>query len=79
MGIPLVMTAFVATVVGGMGSLAGAATGSFFLGVATVAMQELLPESLRSSRDAFVYGLVILVLLLRPQGLLAVQALKERV
>lgn len=79
MGVSLVMIAFVATVVGGMGSLVGAAAGGFFLGVATVAMQELLPETLRASRDAFVFGLVILVLLARPQGLVPTRALKERV
>jgi branched-chain amino acid transport system permease protein len=78
MSIQLVMIAFVATVVGGMGSLAGAAVGGYFLGAVGVGMQEFLPEAVRSSRDAFVFGLVILVLLLRPQGLLPTRSLKER-
>jgi branched-chain amino acid transport system permease protein len=79
MGVPLVMIAFVSTVIGGMGSLVGAALGGFFVGVTSVAMQELLPADLRASRDAFVFAMVILVLLLRPQGLIALRSSKDRV
>jgi branched-chain amino acid transport system permease protein len=70
-GLAPVLIAFIATVVGGMGSLTGAALGGFALGVVTVVLQVTLPEELRSSRDAFLFGLVILVLVFRPQGLIS--------
>lgn len=79
MGIPLVLVAFVATVVGGMGSLVGAVLGGFVIGFFTVILQAILPEGLRSARDAFVFGLVILIFVLRPQGLMQVRAMKQRV
>ena len=79
MGIPLVLVAFVATVVGGMGSLVGAVLGGFVIGFFTVVLQAILPEGLRSARDAFVFGLVIFIFVLRPQGLMQVRAMKQRV
>jgi branched-chain amino acid transport system permease protein len=56
MGVPFVLVAFVATVIGGMGSLLGAATGGFLIGFVTVILQAFLPEQLRPARDAFVFG-----------------------
>jgi branched-subunit amino acid ABC-type transport system permease component len=41
-------------------------------------LQALLPEVLRPGRDAFLYGLVIFVLLVRPQGLFARRDSGER-
>ena len=79
MGASLVLVAFVATIVGGMGSLVGAVLGGFALGVLTVALQIALPLDLRPYRDAFVYGAVLLVLLMRPGGFVAVRAAFERV
>ena len=60
MGVPLAIAGFVGTVVGGMGSLPGAVLGGFALGVASTLLQALLPEALQPSRDAFLYGLVII-------------------
>src|SRR6185312_5229554 len=40
------------------------------LGVVTVVLQVALPESLRPYRDAFVYAVVLIVLVVRPQGLI---------
>jgi branched-chain amino acid transport system permease protein len=79
MGIPLVLFAFVATVVGGMGSLAGAVLGGFVVGVASVVFQTALPIELRPNRDVFVYGMVLLILLLRPSGLVKVKSIEEKV
>jgi branched-chain amino acid transport system permease protein len=79
MGVPLAVAGFVGTVIGGIGSLVGAVLGGFFLGVASVLLQALLPESLRPARDAFLYSLVILVLLLRPQGLFVTRGAGERI
>ncbi|HEY1721563.1 MAG TPA: branched-chain amino acid ABC transporter permease [Magnetospirillaceae bacterium] len=79
MGLQLVVIAFVGTVIGGLGSLVGAAAGGFFVGATTVFLQAVLPPDLRQLREAFVYLVVILVLLLRPQGLFPASGLKERV
>jgi branched-chain amino acid transport system permease protein len=79
MGSAPVLVAFVATIIGGMGSLSGAVLGGFFLGVLTVVLQVELPLSLRPYRDAFVYGAVLFVLLVRPGGLVAVKTAFQRV
>jgi branched-chain amino acid transport system permease protein len=79
MGVPLAIAGFVGTVIGGMGSLPGAVLGGFFLGAASMLLQTLLPPELRPARDAFVYGLVIVVLLFRPQGLFVAGDAGERI
>jgi branched-chain amino acid transport system permease protein len=78
MGVPLAIAGFVGTVIGGMGSLVGAVLGGLFLGVASSLLQALLPEVLRPGRDAFLYGLVIFVLVVRPQGLFAGRRVGEK-
>ncbi|MGC4024265.1 MAG: branched-chain amino acid ABC transporter permease [Mesorhizobium sp.] len=79
MGAAIMLMAFIATVIGGLGSLGGAVLAGFLLGAASVVMQMMLPVEARPFRDAFVYGAVILVLLFRPQGLLVARGTKERV
>jgi branched-chain amino acid transport system permease protein len=79
MGSAIMLMAFIATVIGGLGSLGGAVLAGFLLGAASVVMQVVLPIDARPFRDAFVYGAVILVLLFRPQGLLVARGTKERV
>jgi branched-chain amino acid transport system permease protein len=79
MGVLPVIYAFFATVIGGMGSLAGAALGGFIVGFTSQVLQAVLPETLRPFRDAFVFTVVILILLFRPQGLLAPRSGTERV
>jgi branched-chain amino acid transport system permease protein len=79
MGVQLMLFAFIATVVGGMGSLIGAATGGFAVAFASVFLQAYLPDDLRPFRDSFVFGLVVLMLLVRPSGLIPTKALVERV
>lgn len=71
MGVSLVLVGFVGTVIGGLGSVAAAGLGGFVLGVASVSLQATLPVDLRPYRDAFVFGLVIVILLVRPHGLFA--------
>jgi branched-chain amino acid transport system permease protein len=78
MGVNMVLIAFVASVIGGMGSLTGAALGGFLVGIVSVSLQAYLPEELRPYRDAFVFLAFIAFLLWRPQGLLVRQA-SERV
>lgn len=79
MGMMPVIYAFFATVIGGMGSLPGAALGGFLVGAASVLLQSYLPQDLRAFRDAGVFSLVILTLLWRPSGLIATSANRERV
>lgn len=74
-----VLIAFIATVLGGMGSLRGAVLGGLLLGVLTVALQSYLPLELRYYRDAFAYGAVILMLIARPQGLVVSRTQVTRV
>jgi branched-chain amino acid transport system permease protein len=79
MGLFPVLVAFIATVIGGMGSLVGAALGGMSLGVVSVALQAYLPLELRSYRDAFAFGIVIVVLVVRPQGLIVSRSVATRV
>jgi branched-chain amino acid transport system permease protein len=79
MGVLMIVYAFFATVVGGMGSLVGAALGGFVLGSLSVFLQAYLPVDLRPFRDAFLFAIVIGVLLVRPQGLIVPRSARERV
>ena len=76
MGLQLVVIAFVGTVIGGLGSLTGAALGGFLVGAASILLQALLPPDLRVFREAFVFVAVALVLLFRPQGLIPARGLQ---
>jgi branched-chain amino acid transport system permease protein len=70
MGVLPGLKAFVAAVIGGVGSLPGAVLGGFLLGFAEVLFVGMLPPAYGAYRDAFVFGLLILVLLVLPNGLL---------
>jgi branched-chain amino acid transport system permease protein len=78
-GVEPVLIGFVATVVGGMGSLFGAAVGGFSIGILSAVLQSVLPFGVVPFRDALVFSLVIVTLLIRPQGLLPSASLRERV
>lgn len=69
MGFLPVIKAFIATVIGGLGSLVGAAVGGLLLGALEVALRSLLPDELLPFRDAISLGLIIALLLARPNGL----------
>lgn len=79
LGVPLMLFALIATVIGGMGSLVGAVVGGFTVGFISTMLQAYLPEGLRSFRDAFVFAIVILILLFRPSGLIPTKALVQRI
>ncbi len=66
MGLMPGIKAFVAAVFGGIGSVPGAMVGGFVLGLS----EELVAGyTVSSYRDAIAYAILILVLLLRPEGL----------
>jgi branched-chain amino acid transport system permease protein len=70
MGFNPVLKAFVASVIGGLGSLPGAVIGAYVLGALEILLQGLLPSSLTPYRDAFVFAILIGLLLFRPNGIL---------
>lgn len=64
------LKAFVAAVIGGVGSIPGAILGGYLLGMSEICFVGFLPPVYSSYRDAFVFGLLIIVLLVLPNGLL---------
>lgn len=64
------LKAFCAAVLGGIGSLSGAVLGGFVLGIAEMLFAGLMPTEITPYRDAFVFTLLIGVLLIRPNGIL---------
>lgn len=70
-GLQPVLIAFIASVVGGLESLRGAVLGGYVLGFLTIGLQTWLPQGLLDYRQAFTFGIVIVILLLRPNGLVS--------
>jgi branched-chain amino acid transport system permease protein len=60
--------AFIAIVIGGLGSIRGAVAGGLLLGAFETLLAAYLPANLLPYGEAFAFGLVILVLIARPQG-----------
>ena len=75
MGILYGLKAFVAAVLGGIGNVPGAVLGGLLIGVSEVMVVGYLSSTYR---DAIAFGILILVLLLRPQGILG-RVQKEKV
>jgi branched-chain amino acid transport system permease protein len=69
MGATPILKAFVATVLGGLGSLGGAVLGGFVVGAVEVFLQGFLPEAALPYREAISLSVIIGLLLLRPDGL----------
>lgn len=70
MGFTPLLWAFIAVVIGGMGSLSGAVAGGFLLGALEVALRAYLPDSILAYREAIELALVIAILFVRPNGLI---------
>lgn len=75
MGMVPGIKAFVAAVLGGIGIIPGAALGGFIIGLLETFSVSI---GLSSYRDAVVYGILILILLVRPAGILG-KNVKEKV
>lgn len=69
MGLIPVLKAFIATTMGGLGSLLGAVLGGMLLGAIEIYLAAYLPDLALPFHGAITLGLVIVVLVLRPQGL----------
>lgn len=70
MGFAPLLSAFIAVVIGGLGSLSGAVVGGFVLAAIEVTLNATLPAGVLPFRDALALGIVILILYVRPLGLL---------
>jgi branched-chain amino acid transport system permease protein len=78
-GAPPLLVAFVATVIGGMRSLTGAVVGGFVYAIIISLLGIFLPPDLLQFRDAFMFAIVIIILLFRPEGLIRSKTSVERV
>lgn len=79
MGLTPVLFGFTAAVIGGMGSLVGAVLGGYLLGAGSTALTILLPTSIAPFRDALLFLLVMVVLTVRPEGILRARGAVSRV
>jgi branched-chain amino acid transport system permease protein len=77
-GLQPVLIAFIASVVGGMENLKGAVLGGYLLGFLTVGLQTWLPQAMLDYRNAVLFAIVIVILLLRPEGLIRPAYSRER-
>lgn len=75
MGGMLGLKAFVAAVLGGIGSIPGAMLGGILIGICETLTKAYISSSFA---DAIVFGILIVVLIIRPSGLLGVKT-KEKV
>lgn len=76
MGFTPVLKAFIAAILGGLGSLRGAVAGGFLLGFIEIYLAAYLPQEMQEFRDPIALCLVVLVLIFRPNGLIPSPALK---
>ncbi len=80
-GVQITLFALIGVVVGGLDRLVSATLGGFAIGFATAFVGDQLPSASSEYLPSVVYGLVIVVLLVRPRGLFASgrEAAAERV
>ena len=69
-GLTPVLAAFIAVIIGGLGSLPGSVLGAYLLGATSVALQAGLPLELRSFRDSLVFLVVVIILVVKPDGIM---------
>ncbi len=70
MGFVPVLKAFIAAILGGLGSLTGAVAGGFALGFIEIYLTAYLPDHIQPFKESLGLGVVILLLLWRPNGLI---------
>jgi branched-chain amino acid transport system permease protein len=79
MGLQPVLFGFTAAVIGGMGSLWGAVLGGYLLGAGSTLLTIWLPNNVAAYRDAFLFLCVMIVLTLRPEGIVRARGVVTRV
>lgn len=77
-GVNVTILALIGAVIGGIDKLSGSLVGGFVVGFTASQLATWLPDSAVNFRDAFIFVLVILVLLVRPSGLLSPRTSLER-
>ena len=77
-GLEPLLIAFIATVIGGMRSLQGAVLGGYLLAFVDISLNYSLPQDLLQFRDAFTFTCVILLLVVKPDGLIKGPATGQR-
>ena len=75
MGVMFGLKAFVAAVIGGIGNIPGAVIGALMMGVAEALVIGYLSSTYR---DALAFGILIVILLFKPTGLLG-KVVREKV
>ena len=70
MGFVPVLKAFITAILGGLGSLSGAVAGGFLLGFIEIYQRAFLPEGFYAVKEPTGLGLVVTVLLWRPNRLI---------
>lgn len=71
-GLTPMLKGVLAALIGGLGSLRGAVIGGFALGLAEVLLRSRLPDDIAGLTDAVVFGLIALLFIFRPQGIITV-------
>ena len=69
-GLVPVLIAFMAGIVGGMENLTGAVVGGFLVGFLFTALASILPSEFQAYRQAILFGIVVLILVFKPEGLI---------
>jgi branched-chain amino acid transport system permease protein len=73
MGAEPLLKGVIAAAIGGLGSIQGAVVGGLALGVAEVYTYSLLPKDLQGMYNSVVFALIVILFVVRPQGLFNVQ------
>jgi branched-chain amino acid transport system permease protein len=79
MGLTPVLVGFVAVVIGGFGRMFGAVIGGLLLGALYSLLGVYLPDGLVPFREAIVFTFPVLILIVRPHGLLGGEIGRARV
>lgn len=76
MGVLLTIKGFVAAVIGGLGNIYGALIGALIIGLLEAFTAGLIPKG-NAYKDVVVFGALILILICRPEGILAAVSAKK--
>ncbi len=69
MGYLVGLNGFIAAVLGGIGNVPGAAIGGYIIGLGEIMFVALLPSAYSAIRPIFVWGLLFLILFVKPSGI----------